>query len=85
MSPFHVWLRPLGNSCRVRVDGIGNTRWVLDHLERHPAIRAIGSLDVMVDDTVCSFCIPFHSTLSSQTFDRMIREVPEAQVMLELA
>jgi hypothetical protein len=85
MSPFQVWLRPLGDSCRVRVDGIGNTRWLLDHLERHPAIRAIGKLDVMVDDTVCSFYIQFHSSLSLQSFGRLVREVPEVRVMLEPA
>jgi hypothetical protein len=85
MSPFQVWLRPLRDGCHVRVDGIGNTRWLLDHLERHPAIRAIGSLDVMVDDTMCSFRIPFHSSLSSQAFDRLIRDVPEARVALEPA
>jgi hypothetical protein len=67
------------------VDGIGNARWLLDELGRHPAIRAIGKLDVIVDDTVCSFCIPFHSSLSSQTFDRLIGSLPEVRLMLEPA
>lgn len=32
MIAFDVWLRPLGNVCRVRVDGSQNATWLLDRL-----------------------------------------------------
>lgn len=85
MTPFRVWLRPLGDNCRVRVDGIGNTHWLLGQLDKLPAIRAVGKLDVEVDAPRCTFSVPYHGSLSPATFQRMLTAIPEVQLMLEPA
>jgi hypothetical protein len=85
MTPFRVWLRPLGENCRVRVDGIGNARWLLTQLEKVPAIRAIGQLDVEIDAPRCTFAIPYHASLSPATFQRALAAIPEVRLMLEPA
>jgi hypothetical protein len=32
IDAFQVWLRPLGESCRVRVNGVRNAEWLLKRL-----------------------------------------------------
>jgi hypothetical protein len=34
MNSFQVWIRPLREFCRVRIDGIKNAQWLLEHLSR---------------------------------------------------
>jgi hypothetical protein len=85
MTPFRVWLRPLGENCRVRVDGIGNAKFLLTQLNKSPAIKAIGNVEVEIDSPQCTFLVPYHPSLSLGTFQRMLAAIPEVRLMLEPA
>ena len=32
MDRFQVWIHPMANACRVRVEGIQNAKWLLSRL-----------------------------------------------------
>jgi hypothetical protein len=85
MISFRVWIRPLGDNCRVRVDGLGNAQWLLARLGTLPAIRTIGQVDVEIDVPRCTFLVPYHAALSPATFQQLLKAIPEVQLMLEPA
>jgi hypothetical protein len=81
MTPFRVWLRPLGGSCRVRVDGAGNARWLLDRLSRSFVFK---SSQAIVDDmaSACStFVVPHSSQTSRAAFEKLLSAIPEVKLM----
>ena len=38
-SPFQVWLRPLGDKFRIRVEAQSSARWLIAHLEGLPGSK----------------------------------------------
>lgn len=81
MNKFHVWLRPLGDMCRVRVDGMENAKWLLDQLSRSFIFKTSEPFGVTAGSTVCSFAVPYNTSLSRSKFERTLAAIPELTLM----
>jgi hypothetical protein len=85
MTAFHVWLRPLGDFCRVRVDGIENARWLLDRLSQSFVFKTFEPFGETMGSPVCSFQIPYNPPLSRSKFEGLLAAIPEVRLMSEPA
>ena len=86
MSPFQVWLRPLGGDCRVRVDGMRNAQWLLTRLSQSFVFK---TSEAMHEDHVsasgCTFRIAYSSQVPRRAFERLLASIPEVTVMVDPA
>lgn len=85
MPPFRVWLRPLGEGCRVRVEGSENAAWLLDRVRT-------GLKHVQCDETIgqdgqgiSTLVVHYASESAQQDLDRLLSRMPELQVMFQPA
>jgi len=85
MNPFHVWLRPVGDFCSVRVDGIENARWLLGRLSQSFVFKTFEPFGETMGSSMCSFQIPNNPPLSRFKFERLLAAIPEIRLMLEPA
>ena len=85
MNAFHVWLRPVGDFCRVRVDGIENARWLLGRLSQSFVFKTFEPFAETMGSSLCSFQVPYNPPLSRFKFERMLAAIPEVRLMLEPA
>lgn len=81
MQAIRVWVRPLGEVCRVRVDGVENTRWLMGRLSG--AVDALGSdsLRKGADSGLCSFEVPCTPQFTASRLEEVLSAMPEVQVM----
>jgi hypothetical protein len=85
MKPFRVWLRPLGDFCRVRVEGNENAQWLLIQLSTSFVFK---TFDPFVEDGNAAFCtfeVPYNPPLSRSGFKSILAAIPEVRLMTELA
>jgi hypothetical protein len=85
MDRFRVWVRPLGSSCRVRVDGRKNADWLLGRLSRSFAFKSCEPVANEDLSSCCTFRIMYTSQMSRPTFDRLITSIPEVALMSDPA
>jgi hypothetical protein len=85
VNTFHVWVRPLGGACRVRVDGVGNAEWLLDRLGR--SFDCGSSKPIRDGEGSCcsTFRVPYGSQMSRSTFEELLAAIPEVTLMLDPA
>jgi hypothetical protein len=85
MNIFRVWIRPLGDDCRVRVDGIENARWLLSRLSQSFVFK--GSESIIDDEaSSCSiFRVPYSSQSPRARFEKVLAAIPEVKLMLDPA
>ena len=85
MKTFRVWIRPLYNVCRVRVDGIPNATWLLTRLKRSSVFK---SSEPMEDDEKAScstFHVPYSSHMPHFKFERLLAGIQQVQLMSDPA
>jgi hypothetical protein len=86
MNNFRVWIRPLGDFCRVRVDGIENRLWLLDRLSQSFVFRTFEPLETAAAGSQqCTFQVPCNPPLSQSSFQKMLVAMPRVQLMKEPA
>jgi hypothetical protein len=85
MNPFHVWLRPVGGACKVRVDGTRNAKWLLDRLSRSFIFKSCEPLSEEQGSSCCSFRVAYNSQVSRPAFERLLAAIPEVKLMLDPA
>jgi hypothetical protein len=85
MNAFRVWLRPLGGVCRVRVDGISNTQWLLDRLGRSFIFKTSDPVNEEEGSSCCTFRLAYNSQVSHRAFERLLVAIPEVNLMTEPA
>ena len=85
MSLFHVWIRPLSNACRVRVDGMLNARWLLNRLSESFVFKNSEPLDDNTETACSSFQVQYSSEMSGPKFAKLLAGIPEVYLMLEPA
>jgi hypothetical protein len=83
MNAINVWLRPLGDFCRVRVDGIENARWLLDRLSQSFVFKTFEPFAETMGSSVCSFQVPYNPPLSRSKFERLLAAIPEVHLSRE--
>jgi hypothetical protein len=85
VDAFRVWVRPLGNLSRVRVDGDKNVAWLLTRLSQSLVFKSSEPVRQERDATCSTFEIPCASRLSFSAFERLLSAIPEVRLMLEPA
>ena len=85
MKPFRVWLRPLGSTFRVRVDGLRNARWLLERLGRSFIFKTAEPLGEDEGSSCCTFHLAYDSQMSPRGFERLLAAIPEVQMMTDPA
>lgn len=81
MAAFHVWIRPLGNSCRVRVDGRTNAEWLLNRLNRSFALKTCEPMSRDGQSACFTFGVAAAPESSCPTFDLLMKAMPEVELM----
>lgn len=85
MKRFHVWVRSLENSCRVRVDGVENGRWLLDQLGRAFVFKTCEPILEDQDSCVSTFRVSYNSQTSRSNVQKVLAAIPEVQLLAEPA
>jgi hypothetical protein len=83
MNTFHVWLRPLGESCRVRVEGVENARWLIARLSQSRDLKISATFGAIEDTSDCSFEVPCNAALPRTRFERFLAAIPEVILMTQ--
>ena len=75
----HVVIRHGGFACHVRVAGIENARWVLEHLSDSFAFQtsALQEADL---PAYCSFSVAYGSQLSRRKLENLFTAIPGVQL-----
>jgi hypothetical protein len=84
MKAFRVWIRPTGDFCRVRVDGLQNAKRLLECLSQSFVFK---TFDPMTEEesSLFSFLVPYNPPLSQSSFAKLLRAMPEVRLMSEPA
>jgi hypothetical protein len=85
MNTFRVWIRPLGDDCRVRVDGMQNARWLLDRLSQWFVFKGSESIHDDEASSCSTFRVPYSSQLSRPRFEKLLTAIPEVKLMSDPA
>jgi hypothetical protein len=85
MKSFHVWIRSLGSTCRVRVDGMQNARWLLSQLGRSFAFKTAEPIDEETGSSCCTFFVAYTSRVSRRGLEKLLEKIPEVVLMSDPA
>lgn len=80
MKSFQVWIRPLGEACRIRVDGNENGRWLLTRLmglsggaSCHPVCQ-VGAFGFF------TFLVAYSPSLTRSNLGKLLAAIPEVEL-----
>ena len=83
MNRFHVWLRPVGNATKVRVDGQTNADWLREQLLYAGAGCGIGQ---PIAGTAFATFLAYHTPhVDALKLRDIISKLPEVELMLDPA
>jgi hypothetical protein len=85
MEAFHVWVRPLGGICRVRVEGAQNAQWLLARLGHSFVFKTADPMREETDSSCCTFCVAYGPQVSRATLESAIAGIPEVVLMSDPA
>jgi hypothetical protein len=85
MSDFPVWVRPLGDFCRVRVEGVKNAEWLLRRLSDSFVFKTFEPFREVEGTSYCTFLVPYTPPLSRTAFHKLLAGIPEVRLMMEPA
>jgi hypothetical protein len=85
MNSFRVWIRPLGGTCRVRVEGIRNARWLLARLGHGFVFKTAEPISEEADSSCCSFRVAYSSQMSRRGLEKLLSGIPEVIFMMDPA
>jgi hypothetical protein len=85
MNTFRVWLRPLYNVCRVRVDGMKNAIWLLTCLSQSFVFKSSQPIEDDERASCSTFHVPYNSQMSNFQFERLLAGIPQVQLMSDPA
>ncbi len=83
MSSFRVWLGPIDDFCRVRVEGFANARWLLVRLSESFIFKTFDSDFVDDGGKFVSFLVPLNPPLSQRALARILSAIPEVTLLSE--
>ena len=73
----------MGDFCRVRVDGIKNTRWLLNRLSHDFVFKTFEPILEEAGSARCSFRVPYNPRFFHAKSERLLRTIPPVQLMTE--
>ncbi|MEY4188809.1 MAG: hypothetical protein RIT02_3843 [Planctomycetota bacterium] len=81
MMAFDVWVRPLGERCRVRVSGTGNAHWLMQKLAESFSLGKAQACPELQQLDVCSFEVPCQLPHSRNRLENALAAIPEVRLM----
>lgn len=85
MQTFQVWFRPLGDSCRIRVDGLENGRWLLSRLNDLAGFDICKSIGHEEPFGCYSFMVECKMMMTQSSLERLLAGIPEVELMCQPA
>jgi hypothetical protein len=85
MNAMRVWVRPVDDECRVRVDGIENARRLLDLLSQSFIFKSSEPIRQEPGSSLCTFQVTYNPPSSRSKFERLLARTPEVTLMAEPA
>lgn len=85
MNAFRVWIRPLGYICRVRVDGMKSTEWLLHRLSQSFVFKTSEPLSNDEGSSCYSFRVMYGPQMTRRRFERLLGAIPEVSLMSDPA
>lgn len=82
MHEFQVWLRPLGDFCRIRVNGATNAGWLLQHLGRTFMIDTADPTPETHQPEVFTFDVPCETGETRSRLERALSLMREVNLMM---
>lgn len=80
MNAFNVWVSSKGDVCRVRVDGLKNTLWLLDRLSQLFVFKTSESLHEDSASASCTFSVIHNFQMTQPRFERILAAIPEVRL-----
>lgn len=81
-SAVRVWVRSLGDRCRVRVESMETAHWLLQCLTEKRVLAGLESVEIRRTKTGCLFEIPNSTQRTLATLEQALGEIPEVELML---
>ena len=81
MTRFRVWIRPLDGTCKVRVDGTQNAKWLINRLSESFVFKSCQPLDNDGNSSDCTFQVPYGSQLSGPRLVKLLASIPEVELV----
>ena len=85
MERFRVWVRPLGTTSRVRVEGKENVIWLLSRLGQSLVFKNSEPVCEELGTRCSRFNVAYGAQLSRSSLDVLLGNIPEVQLMTEPA
>jgi len=85
MNSFRVCLRPLGETCRIRVEGILKSQWLLSRLGHGFVFKTAEPISEEDDSSYCSFRVAYSSQMSRGGLEKLLARIPEVVLMMDPA
>jgi hypothetical protein len=85
MKTFRVWMRPLVNAGKIRVEGLKNARWLLDRLSRSFVFKSSESINDDEANSCSTFSLQYNSQISCAMVEKLLVAMPEVQLLPEMA
>lgn len=81
-DPVRVWVRPLGNSSRLRVDSVEDATWLIDLLKETHKFIGLEHVELRPTKGGCMFEIPDSSRRTRLTVESALAQIHGVQLML---
>lgn len=85
MRPFRVWLRPLGEACRIRVEGRDNAVWLRERVMTSLNVECQESTGGQDSHDVGTLVVRCELPGTQIELDRLLARIPELEVMCQPA
>ena len=82
MDVFKVCVRPLGQRCRVRVQGVKNAEWLLERPGQSFAVNNAEPCHETLEPDIFTFEVPCQAPESRNHLQRALSSIPEVQLMI---
>jgi hypothetical protein len=76
---FKVWLRPLGDSCRIRIEGLENANWLRARLSQ--SFETMKEINVVEGSIYRSFQVDYSPTVTHTAFETILASIPSVRLM----
>jgi len=83
IDSIRVWVRSLGNACRIRVEKEDYLRWLVERLSRNPLYARLKTLDLDKAREKCLLHISYSESGSLSRLEEALSQIPGVQLMTE--
>ncbi len=78
-----VWIRPLGQECRIRVESTKDAQWLLERLMQTNRFVGLQQVELHSTESDCTFAISTDSQRTRLSLENTLAQISGLQMMLE--